>query len=120
MSRIDENIQKLCDEAGIKPGKMCADLGMSRSLVSDLKYERKKGITADTAARIADYFGVSVDRVIGSETKNDLPGQEAELNEYLDELRSRPEMRMLFHTFAGATKEQIEAIVKAWEAMQGK
>ena len=45
---------------------------------------------------------------------------DAELTAYLEELRKRPEMRMLFHTFAGATKEQIEAIVKAWEAMQGK
>ena len=38
----------------------------------------------------------------------------------LKKLKNRPEMRILFHTFAGATKEQIEAIVKAWEAMQGK
>lgn len=64
MSTIHENILSLCDEAGIKAGKMCSDLGMSRSLVTDLKAGRKNGITAETAQKIADYFGVSVERVI--------------------------------------------------------
>ena len=118
MSTIHENIQALCDEAGIKAGKMCADLGMSRSLMSDLKYGRKRSITADTAKKIADYFGVTTDRVLGSESA--AVDVTDELTDYLQELKSRPEMRMLFHTFAGATKEQVEAIVKAFEAMQGK
>ena len=120
MSTIYENILSLCDETGIKPGKMCADLGFSRSLMSDLKYGRKKGITGATAQKIADYFGVSIERVLVGKEKSAANSGDAELNEYLEELRSRPEMRMLFHTFAGATKEQVEAIVKAWEAMQQK
>lgn len=124
MSTIHENIQALCDEAGIKAGKMCADLGMSRSLMTDLKAGRKKGVSAETAQKIADYFGVSMERVMIGKAKEPADGElvngDAELTAYLEELRKRPEMRMLFHTFAGATKEQIEAIVKAWEAMQWK
>lgn len=69
MSTIHENILSLCDEAGIKAGKMCSDLGMSRSLITDLKSGRKKGITAATAQKIADYFHVSVDRVIDGKEK---------------------------------------------------
>ena len=54
-----------------------------------------------------------------TETKKS-PSEDGDLAEYLSELRDRPEMRMLFHTFKGATKEQIEAIVAAWEAMNGR
>lgn len=69
MSALYESIKKLCDERGIKPGKMCAEIGISRGLISDLKSERTKSITSETAQKIADYFGVSVDRVLGTEQK---------------------------------------------------
>ena len=124
MGTLYENIRELCEEKGIKGGKMCVDLGLSKSLMTDLKAGRKKGISAETAQKIADYFGVSMERVMNGKEKEPAGGElvngDAELTAYLEELRKRPEMRMLFHTFAGATKEQIEAIVKAWEAMQGK
>ena len=45
---------------------------------------------------------------------------EPELREYLDQLRNRDEMRLLFSVTKGATKEQVEAIVKMIESMQGK
>ena len=68
MCTLYESITALCRERGIKGGKMCTDLGLSKSLLTDLKSGRKKGIKADTAAKIAAYFGVSVDRVLGNET----------------------------------------------------
>lgn len=73
MWTLYESILSLCQEHGIKGGKMCVDLGLSKSLMTDLKSGRKKGITAETAQKIADYFSVSVDRVLnGPETKKAL------------------------------------------------
>lgn len=78
MWTLYESILSLCQENGIKGGKMCVDLGLSKSLMTDLKSGRKKGITAETAKKIADYFSVSVDRVLnGPETKK-APTQEGE------------------------------------------
>lgn len=75
MCTLYETILFLCSERGIKPGKMCAETGISRGLVTDLKMGRKSSITVDTAQKIADYFGVSVDRVLGGEQKeNPTPG----------------------------------------------
>ena len=64
MWTLYKSILSLCQERGIKGGKMCVDLGLSKSLMTDLKSGRKKGITAETAQKIADYFSVSVDRVL--------------------------------------------------------
>lgn len=70
MWTLYDSILSLCTERGIKGGKMCVELGLSKSLMTDLKTGRKKGITADTAQKIADYFGVTVDRVLnGPETE---------------------------------------------------
>ena len=41
-----------------------------------------------------------------------------EVNEYLDQLRNRSEMRMLFSVTKGATKEEIEQAVKIIEALR--
>lgn len=73
MSTLYENILTLCAENEIKGGKMCVDLGLSKSLMSGLKSGRKKTIQIDTAQKIADYFGVSVDRVMGVEKEPHVP-----------------------------------------------
>lgn len=67
MGTIYENIIKLCNERGIKGGKMCSDIGISKGLLTDLKSGRKKGMSAATADKIASYFGVSVGYILGTE-----------------------------------------------------
>ncbi len=67
MSSLYENIQQLCAGKGIRPGRLCSDLGISRSLMTDLKMGRKKSISADTAQKIAAYLGVSVSTLLGQE-----------------------------------------------------
>ena len=42
------------------------------------------------------------------------------MNEYLQYLRTRPEMKMLFNLTKDATKEDVEKAVKVIEAMLGK
>ena len=65
MDNLYDNIQALCQKAGIRPGKLCADLGLSRGLMTDLKMGRKKSLNAQTAQKIASYFGVSVASLLG-------------------------------------------------------
>lgn len=89
MSTLYENIRNLCSEKNIKPGRMCVDLDLSKSLMTDLKAGRKKTIRADTAQKIADYFGVTVDRVLGAEKETAVPKDvglspmESQLMEYV-------------------------------------
>ena len=67
MGSLYENILSLCQERSIRPGRLCDDLGLSRGLITDLKMGRKKGLNAETAQKIAGYFGVSVGYLLGQE-----------------------------------------------------
>ena len=119
MEGICERIEALLRERGISGSRMSADLGMSRSFMTELRKGRAKGVSVENAARIAEYLGVSTDYLLGNTDRPEpQTGGDAELAEYLEELRSRPEKRMLFSVTKNATKAQIEAIVRMIEEMQ--
>lgn len=48
---------------------MCKDTGVQPSVMTDLKMGRRQTVKAETAARLAAYFGVSVDYLLGNEEK---------------------------------------------------
>ena len=67
MDNLFARIQSLCDEKGIRPGRLCDELNLSRSLMTDLKMGRKKSVNAETAQKIATFFHVSVGYLLGHE-----------------------------------------------------
>ena len=70
MCTLHSRIIELCKERGISGSRMCLDLGMSKSTLSDIKSGRKKSFTAETAHKIASYLGVSVGYLLGEEEKD--------------------------------------------------
>lgn len=72
MSSLYENIQALCLSKGIRPGRLCDELSLSRGLMTDLKMGRKKSVSAETAQKIAAFFGVSVGQLLGQESPRDI------------------------------------------------
>jgi len=69
MNTIYTQIHNLCAQHAITSSKLCADIGISRGILSDLKAGRKKTLNAETAYKIAKYFGVSVGYLLGYEDK---------------------------------------------------
>ena len=69
MAEMYEIIDALLVERGISGAQMSADLGMSRSFMTELRKGRAKGIKLETAQKIAQYFDVSVDYLLGEETE---------------------------------------------------
>jgi transcriptional regulator with XRE-family HTH domain len=65
MYTLYENLLDLCKQRGITGAKMCTDIGVSKSLMTGLKMGRRTGMTAQTAQKIADYFGVSREYLVG-------------------------------------------------------
>jgi transcriptional regulator with XRE-family HTH domain len=86
MGNLYETIDTLCKEKGVKGGKMCTEVGISKGLLTDLKMGRRTGVSAVTAQKIASYFGVSVGYLLGEEEKEEKPAQEDELSENIKKL----------------------------------
>ena len=73
MGTLYEKITALCKAKGVSGSRMCLDLGLSKSTMSDLKFGRIKGISIPTAQKIAGYFGITVDELYGEEAKKEQP-----------------------------------------------
>lgn len=71
MGTLYENIIALCNERGIKGGKMCTDIGMSKGTLTDLKKGRQSGVSTANAQKIASYFGVTVGYLLGEEEEQE-------------------------------------------------
>lgn len=96
MGTLYERIIALCEERGIKGGKMCTDLGMSKGTLTDLKMGRQTGLSAAKAQKIASYLDVSVGYLLGEEESQEIKkSPSAELTEgekmLLDLFRRVPE-----------------------------
>ena len=69
MCTLYDRIQTLCKSKGVSGSRMCLDLGLSKSTLSDIKSGRKKGVSTETAKKIAGYLDVSVGYLLGEEEK---------------------------------------------------
>lgn len=67
MSKLYETIVQLCAERGVNITELCRQSGASRGSLTDLKMGRKASLSAATLSKIATYFGVSVDYLLGNE-----------------------------------------------------
>ena len=94
MGTLYERLDYLCTRRGIKGATMCRELGISKSLMTDLKSGRKKGINADTAQKLANYFDVTVGYLLGEEDEKkstDVDGLSEKTKALIDFARTIPD-----------------------------
>ena len=65
MSNLYKSLSALCEKHGITAYRMCKDVGIQPSIMTDLKMGRRSTVKAETAQKLADYFGVTVDYLLG-------------------------------------------------------
>ena len=70
MSILYNRIEQLCNQQNLTIGKLCSNVAISRGNLSDLKSGRTKSLSSDKLKKIADYFSVSIDYLLG-QNKND-------------------------------------------------
>lgn len=100
MSTIYNTIMNLCRKNNISGSRLCAEIGISKATLTELKSGRQKGVSAATAQKIADYFGVTVGYLLGEESATDAP-------------RPITDTDLMYALFDGeATPEQLEEVKK--------
>lgn len=73
MSDLYNRIMSLCEEKGVSGYRMCKDIKIQPSILTDLKMGRQSGLSAKNADKMAAYFGVSVGFLLGTEAKKRPP-----------------------------------------------
>ena len=82
MSDLYNRIMSLCEEKGVSGYRMCKDIGIQPSILTDLKMGRQSGLSAKNADKMAAYFGVSVGFLLGTATKKaPTPAGEREISD---------------------------------------
>lgn len=109
-----KRIKELRCKKNYTQSKLSSLLGVSRSAVSMWEIGGSEPDT-ENIAKMAELFDVSTDYILGRDEPTN--SENSELYDYLEELRTRPEMKMLFNITKNATKEEVEKAVKIIEAM---
>ncbi len=110
-----KKIAQIMNEKGIMQKDLAAGVGVSPFVVSHWL----NGLSTSYMTRldkIAKYLHVSMDYLTG----NSASVNSGEVQKYLDELKNRSEMRMLFKAAKGATRDDIEKAAKIIEVLKEK
>lgn len=121
MNYIGTRLKYLRKQDDITQQQLADALGVGKSTIS--MYENgNREPDFETLEKLADYFNVPMSTFFPS---GELPtnassyvNSDPELTAYLEELRTRPEMRMLFSVAKDATKEDVEKAVAIIEALR--
>lgn len=111
-----DKFKGLCDQRGLSPSAVVKALGLSTGNIA--AWKRGQTPKYERLVAIADFFGVSIEELAGEPVDATNRIDSAELVDYLDQLRDRPEMRMLFSATKNAKKSEIEAIVHFIESLR--
>lgn len=116
---IRDKIFDLLNKKGTSQSDLAAYLGVSNFVVSHWKLGTSVSFTkSEYLKKIAEYFRVSVEYLIGTSDSKAGNSSDKELDEYRQQLKDRPEMRTLFKVAKGASKEDVENAIKIIEALK--
>lgn len=75
LNEMYKRIEALCKDKGINMTAMCREAGVPRSNLSDLKFGRTTSLATVNLSRIATYFDVPLDYLLGNEDIKKPAGQ---------------------------------------------
>lgn len=106
-----QNFLMECARVKKSPSAVAAECGLSPAAINGWK---NGSVPSDAnLARVASFFGISPESLLGDSKDS----KDGELEEYLEMLRDRPEMKTMLKTMRGATKEQAQQAVSIVEAL---
>lgn len=98
MFNLYNKLIELCNSKGVSGSRMCVELGISKSTMTDLKNGRIKSVSVTNAQKIASYFNITVDELYGKEKSS--PGaeektpRERKYDEIISLLQALPEEKV--------------------------
>ena len=123
MAKFCERLVEAMRYREVTQSELCRRTGIGKSAMS--QYISGKFAPKQTRTYlIANALNVSIPWLMGADVPMEADSEafnpDSELNEYLEQLKNRSEMRMLFKLTKSATKEDVMKAVKIIEALKGE
>lgn len=116
--RLSEYVQNYLDETGCSQRELARRSNLSHQTISNILKD-KGAVDAETYSKVAAGMNRPIYKlaVVGGVSYISVPedNEEEKFAEYLEDLRTRPEMKMLFDSSRGMSPEQVKAIVQMIE-----
>ena len=65
-----DRFEELCKQKGVKPGRACIEMGVSRSLAAKWKTTKTDRPSAEVLEKMSKYFGISIDEILGKQKES--------------------------------------------------
>lgn len=118
IQEVIKRLKECVEDSGLSYEQLEKKTGISRSSLQRYANGVTAKIPVDAIQAIADALNVKAEYILGWEDTKP-SDDDTELQEYLEELKNRSEMRMLFKTVKGTKKEDVEKAVRIIEALKG-
>jgi len=110
---VYDRVKALCDERGISIRKLELTLGFGNGSIK--KWETMRPY-AERLSKVADYFGVSTEYLLGESPAEYYT--DPEVARITQELKDRPELKVLFDASKDLNKEDLDLIMNMIERMR--
>nr|DAJ75779.1 MAG TPA: helix-turn-helix domain protein [Caudoviricetes sp.] len=121
---IGRNINHARKLSGMTLEELSKHIGISRQTLSRYENGIIGNIPSDRIEKIAIALNVSPAQLMGWEEMNSSPAEEyytdPTVNEYAEQLRTNPNMRLLFDATKDMTKEDIDYVVDLVNRLKNK
>ena len=114
-----DSFTRLCEEKGYSPSKVLDALGISRGGL--FRWKNGGEPRNEYKKKIADYFGITVPELMSGKIESAPAETEAdnEMDELLEEIRRRPDLKILFSLSKNATPSEVKKAIKIIKTICG-
>lgn len=109
---------KWCEETGVAPTTVLKTIGVSKSAYSNWKIGGEP--SNRTKKQIADYFGITVQELMdGKKETAPAEAETDEIDELLETIRRRPDLKVLFSLSKKATPDDVKKTIQIIKTICG-
>jgi len=105
---FSDRFEALCREKGVKPGRACQEMGVSRSLAAKWKAAGTEKPSADVLEKMAVYFEMTIEEILGKESAASITFDEFTYAMYNEARDLPPEKKQMLLEMARFFQKELQ------------
>ena len=110
---FSDRFEQLCAIKGVKPGRACTEMGVSRGLAAKWKYTKTNKPSAEVLEKMSVYFGMTIDEILGKELPEQKENPTSQMTGEVDEVTME-----LLDIINNGTDEERRDMLEMWRIMK--